>query len=576
MLVLFIGCGGQVPADKAADYLFTNGKVYTVSEAQPWAEAVAVQGNKIVYVGDAAGADAYRGNDTDVIDLGGKMLLPGFVSAHEHLIAAGWTALGRTLGDGTSKEDYLRLVKEYADAHPDEEFIRGIGWNATLMGEAPTAADLDAIVPDRPVILLDYTIHDLWVNSKTMELAGVDKETPDPVPGLTYWVRDANGNPTGYAKEFAWMGAYIAAGAWQPDVMIPASQRKLYDIAAELGYTAYINQGLVTPNIKSLAAHYEDQKVALEYLEDLHGKGELKLRTFLQVLYKTGSEPVEDLIKYATDLRGRYDSDVVRISGIKIHPEGVFTSHASVMLEPWEDQPEKVAVRGVSAERTHEVVMAANKAGFDVSVHTDGSRTNRDTIDTFIKAKEAGYTDARNSLHHFANVHPDDMQKVIEHRIPVNVTPLWATTWGGGLDSAMQILGEERTISNFQQIRTAYDGGTSVTASADVPSTSAHLMGALTQCEAAITRRDPSNPDDDRVFPPMSQALTLEQCLRTVTIEGAWQARMEDKIGSIEVGKYADLVIVEKNLFDVAPGEIADVKVMATMMDGEFTYSAGE
>jgi predicted amidohydrolase YtcJ len=561
-------------ASEAADFVFTNGKVYTVNESQPWAEAVAVKGNKIVYVGDAKGAEAFIGEGTEKIDLAGKMLLPGFFSAHEHLIASAWVSLGVNLGAGQSKEDYLKLIKEYADANPDEEFIRGIGWNATLMGDQPTAADLDAIVADRPVMLQDYTIHDMWMNSKAMEMGGVTKDTPDPFPGLIYWVRDEEGNPTGYAKEFAWMGAYVAAGAWQPEKMMAESQNKLYDTAASFGYTGYINQGLVTPNLKDLDKHYEDQKTALKMLDDLHKEGRLKLRTFLQVLYKSENSSVEDLIKNATELRNQYHSDMIGISGIKVHPEGVFTSHASVMLEPWSDQPDKIAKRGVSAKRTDEVVMAANKAGFDVSVHVDGSKTVRETIDSYIKAKEAGFTDARNTLEHFVNVHPDDMQRVIKYKIPVNLTPIWATSWAGGLDSALQILGEERTINNYQQIRTAVDGGTNVSIAADVPSTDAELMGALTQSEAAITRMDPSNPDDTRIFPPKSQALTLEQCLYAATMAGAYQARMEDKVGSIEVGKYADLVILEKNLFDVAPRDISEVKVEGTMMDGKFTYQA--
>ena len=559
-----------------ADHVFTNGKVYTVSEKQPWAEAVAVKGNKIVYVGDTSGAEAFVGEGTEKIDLAGKMLLPGFFSAHEHLIASGWMGLGVKLGGGKSKDDYLRLVKEYADANPDEQFIRGLGWNVTLMGDPPTAADLDAVVPDRPVMLQDYTVHDMWMNSKAMEMGGVSKDTKDPVPGLIEWVRDKEGNPTGYAKEFAWMEAFIAAGAWQAEKMMAASQKELYDKAARFGYTGYINQGLVTPNIKNLDKHYEDHKVALKLLDELHKKGQLKLRTFLQVLFKNDDSSVDDLIKYAKELKNDYNSDVIRISGIKVHPEGVHTSHASVMLEPWTDQPDKVAKRGVSVERTDEVVMAANKAGFDVSVHVDGSKTIRDTIDSYLKSKKAGHADARNTLQHYAVAHPDDTQRVLEHKIPVNLTPIWATTWGGGLDGTMAIIGKKRALTYFQQIRTLVDGGTHVSIAADVPSTDSDLMGALVQCEAAITRRDPSNPEDTRIFPPMSQALTLEQCLYTATMGGAYEARMETKVGSIEVGKYADLVILEKNLFDVASDKIADVKVAVTMMDGKFTYQRGD
>jgi predicted amidohydrolase YtcJ len=156
----------------------------------------------------------------------------------------------------------------------------------------------------------------MWLNSKAMEMGGVSKDTPDPVPGLTYWVRDDAGNPTGYAKEFAWMEAFIAAGAWEPEAMMAASQRKLYDMAASFGYTGYINQGLVTPNIKNLDRHYEDQKAALMMLDEQHKEGKLKLRTFLQVLYKNEASSVDALIKYATQLREAYHSDVIGITGI--------------------------------------------------------------------------------------------------------------------------------------------------------------------------------------------------------------------------------------------------------------------
>ncbi len=560
-------------AAEHADYVFTNGKVYTMDKDRPWAESVVVDDDKIVFVGDDEGAQAYIGDETMAVELAGKMVLPGFFSGHEHLIASGWMQLGVQLGSGKSKADYLKLLKEYADANPDKELIQGIGWNAALMGDLPTAADLDAIVPDRPVFLRDYTIHDIWMNSKAMEMGGVTKDSPDLVPGVIYWERDEDGNPTGFGKEFVWMDAYIAAGAWQPEQMIAESQKKLYDMAAKDGYTGYINQGLATPNIKDLDRHYEDHKFALKLIDDLHKQGKLKLRTFLQVLYKNPESPVDKLIKYAVELRNKYDSDTIRISGIKVHPEGSHVSHTSLLLEPFADTGKKGG-RAISAERTEEVVMAANKAGLDVSIHVDGSRTIRDSIDSFIRAKEAGFTDARNTLQHFAIPHPDDTKRVIEEKILINLTPIWATPWGGGFDSAREVLGEKRTTTYFQPIRTLVDGGAQISIAADVPSTDAELMGTLTQCQAAITRRDPSNPKDSRVWPPMSQALTLEQCLYAATMGGAYQARMENKVGSLEVGKYADLVILEQNLFDVEPTEIAEVKIIATMMNGEYTYQS--
>ncbi len=558
-------------ADKA-DLVFTNASVYTMDANNPTAEAVAIGGDQIVFVGSAHDAKRLVGENTKVVDLDGKMILPGFVSGHEHLVSSGWTQLGVQLGFGQSKEDYLKLIKAYAEANPDEEYIRGIGWNATLMGGDFTAADLDAVVPDRPVFLQDYTIHDAWLNSKAMEMGGVTKDTPDPVPGLIYWVRDDGGVPTGYAKEFAWMGAYITAGAWQPDWMIPDSQTKLYNLAASQGMTAYINQAFVTPNIKDQDGHFEDYKVGMSYLSDLEQKNELKLRTFVMTLVKGDDFSAEKAVQNTLELREKYNSDTLRMQGIKVHPEGVHTSHASIMLEPWLDQPQKKAVRGVSAELTEEVVMKSNEAGFDVSVHVDGDKTVRETVDSFVRAHEAGYEDARNSLQHLAFAHPDDIARIIEYDIPSNITPIWGTSWGGGLDGAMSIMGLERTVKEFQQIRTLLDAGAPVSIAADVPSTDPNLMGALHQCEAAMTRQDPSNPDDETRFPPVNQALTLNQCLYAATMGGAYEARMEDKIGSLEFGKYADLVILEKDLYDVLPGEVADVAILGTMMGGRFTH----
>ncbi|MBM7036776.1 amidohydrolase [Vibrio ulleungensis] len=558
-----------------ADYVFTNANVYTVNKDAPWAEAIAVKSNKIVYVGSSEGAQIFISDATEVHDLDGKMITPGFFSGHEHFVSSAWMGMGVALGEGQSKQDYLDLIKAYADANPNEKFIRGLGWNGSLMDSPPTAADLDKIVPDRPVILQDYTVHDMWLNSKAMEMGNVDKNTPDAIPGLTFWVRDDAGNPIGEAKEFAWMPAFIEMGAWQPETMISESQTKLYNLAASYGYTGYINQGLVTPNIKEFKEYFSDYRIALELLTELDNQNKLKMRTFFQVLYKNEKTDVDAFVADTIELRNEYNTDTVGITGIKIHPEGVFTSHASVMLEPWTDLPDSKAVRGVSAARSEEVVLKANKVGLDVSIHTDGSKTQRETIDTYIKAKELGYEDARNSLQHFANVHPDDFERVVKYNIPVNLTPIWATTWGGGLESAMKILGQKRVEKAFQPLGRAIRAGIPTSIGADVPSTDISLSGPLYLCQSAITRKDPSNPSDKRTFPPSTEAISLEQCLFTATMGGAYQARMEHKVGSLEVGKYADLVIFERNLFEVEPDNLVETKILATMMNGTFTYQQG-
>jgi hypothetical protein len=425
-------------------------------------------------------------------------------------------------------------------------------------------------------MIFDFTIHDLWFNTKALAAGKVTKDTPDPQPGFSYWRRDADGNPEGVGVELCWLDAFMTAGAWKPDVLMKASQKVLYQKATEVGYTAVINQGLVTPNFTNLSALLDDYRVSFEMLQELDKQGKLQLRTYQRVAYKNPKDSVDQLIRGTLDLRQKYDSDMLRVSGIKIHPEGNWNSHTSLMLEPYADKPGYRGKAGIPAERIREIMLKANAAGIDVSTHVDGSATVRATVDAIEASTKAGHHAARNSLEHYHVVHPDDHKRVVEMGIMINSTPLFGTDWSNSDQQAYTILGRDRVRTHYMPYRDALQRGLRVSLSADVPSSPLELMAPLFGIEAALTHRDPSNPDSKR-FPPGDDGpnVTLEQAIQGITIFPAWQARMEDKLGSLEVGKYADLVILEKNLFDIEPTDIADVKVMATMMDGQFTHRDG-
>ena len=576
---------GTTGESAPADYVFTNGKIYTVNENQPWADAVAVKGNKIVYVGDAAGVAKFIDNGTNQIDLKDRMLLPGFVSGHDHLIAALWMNYGVDLYPAQSKEEYLKLIREYVKAHPDEKIIRGIGWNPAIYGGDPTAKELDAIVSDRPAILLEFTIHDAWLNTQALEVGEITKDTPDPVPGVTYWVRDAAGNPTGTGKEFAWLQAFIKSGAWQPETIIPESHEVLTQAAVEAGITAYLNPGLVTPTLNSGMESLDDFKLVMEMMSELDKNGGLKLRTFVQTLYKNPSADPEEFVAATAAFAKQYNSDRLRAFGLKIHPEGNWSSKTSLMLEPYlsdngatkaleRPSPTNYGAAGVDGELIKKIVLAANARGLDVNTHVDGSATIRNKIDAIEAARKAGYTDARNQLSHLFWTHPADLQRIYDMDITVNITPNFSTDWSGQKELALLLLGKERVQLQLSVYPRIFDNGNKVSLSADIPSAPIEHIGPLFSMEAAMTIRDPSSPDSI-VFPEGRKGITLEQAIKGVTIFPAWQMRMEDKIGSIEVGKYADLVVLEKNLFEVKPRDIADVNVMATMMDGKFTHRDG-
>ncbi len=560
-------------AQDAADYIFTNAKVYTMDDAQPQAEAVAVKGNKIIYVGSAADAEAHKGDDTKVIDLSGKPVFPGFISAHDHLIASSWSSQGVQLFGAKTTEEALKLIKDYAEAHPDHKVIKGIGWNLDMFGgKYPTAKDLDTAVPDRPAFILDYTIHDGWLNTAALKAGKITKDTPDTLPGTTYWVRDEDGNPTGIAIEVQWMGAYVDAGAWDPENMIRESTESLFNLAASNGTTTILNPGLVTPNVKDTHGGMEsDFKTALGILADLRDKGELKLRVLPLPIFKNAEADPERFISFAKSMKDQYDDDYIRVQFVKIHPEGNLVSRSAPVIEPYEGQDSKGSFN-VAPEVTKEIVRLANEAGIDVVIHTDGDASSRAAIDAIEAAFKAGYSDNRNALHHLIWVHPDDYKRIVEMKIPVNATPSFSNDFGGQDTTYTELMGEKRVDAELGRYADLARDGVKVSISADVPSTMPSMQAPLFVIEAATTLMQPSEQGKSKPFPPNAKGMTVEEAVRAMTIDAAWQLRMEDKIGSLKAGKYADIVVLEQDPFEVDPLQIEEIDVAMTMMDGKFTY----
>lgn len=562
----------SVSALEPADIVFTGGKVYTVNDKQPWAEAVAVKGNKIVYVGDAAGAKKFVGKDTKTIDTAGKTVFPGFISTHDHLIGSAWTTAGVQLFDLETKEQVLKRIKEYAEANPDHKVIKGIGWSAGKFGGRPLATELDKAVSDRPAIILDFTVHDAWLNSKAMEIAKITKETPDTLKGVTYWERDKDGTPTGTAIEGQWMGAYIAVGAWEPEKMIRESTNNLTGIAASNGTTTFLNPGIVTPNMKDTHGGMEkDFEAAMTMLQEMADKGELKLRTFPAPFFKSKNGDPQRFVDFGVKMRDKYNSDLLRVQQLKVHPEGNWNAEVAPFLRPYESG--KQGLFNVDPETTAAILLAAGKADLDVVSHSDSTGTARAMVDGILAARKAGYT-TRSALHHATWIHPDDVKRIIDNKIPINTTPNFSNDFSGTDKDAYRSLGKERTETMFGRYPKLARAGVSVSLSADVPSTPPDMQAPMFVIQGAVTLMNPADPNS-KPFPPGIKPMTLEQAIRGMTTEAAWQLRMEDKIGSLEVGKYADIVVLDNNPFDVDKMEISKINVLKTMMNGKFTYEAG-
>lgn len=568
VLVLFLI--PSIATAEPAEIVFTGGKVYTVDENQPWAEAVAVTGNKIVFVGSNEDAQKLIGDQTKVIDTKGKTVMPGFVSGHDHLVGAGWLLAGVRLTDAKDQEELLKLVKDYAEANPDLKYILGNGWNFEQIEGRPTAAMLDAIVPDRPVILTDYTCHEAWLNSAALKLGNVTKDTPDVLPGTTYWERDADGNPTGLGLEFQWLPTYIKSGAWEPESGFRNSIDMMMGVAVKNGTTTAQVTGIVSPQFTNWEGQKKDFAIAMKILSEMKNEGTLPMRVFPMPIYKDVRAPVEEFVGYALDMSKQHNDDMLRVQSIKIHPEGNWTAHAAPFLEPYLDTGKKGDF-GVQPERTQALMLAANEAGLTTVVHTDGDASARAAIDAIATANKAGFGDFRNAIHHLIWLHPDDYKRIVAMDIPINSTPGFGNEFGGQADQAIAWMGKERVMAEFCKYPDLARDGIRLSLSADVLSMPLTSQAPLLQVEAAVTLKEPTYKNS-KAFPPGREPMTVEQAIRAITIDPAYHIYMEDKIGSLEVGKYADIVVLEANPFEVDPMQIEEIDVLLTMRDGKIVH----
>lgn len=570
---LLLACSTSIVFAQTADMVFTNASVLTMNDDNPTAEAVAVTGNQITYVGDAAGAEALVGDNTEVFDLAGDTLLPGFVSGHDHLVAAGWNSRGVNLFGVDTIEAAQELIREYADANPDVPLILGYGFNRNSFGRWPTKADLDAAVSDRPAFILDYTIHDVWMNSAAFEAGEVSPDEEDQVPGVMYWQRDAEGELTGIGIEFQWAGAYLNAGAWNPSEDLAQFQQVNYAAAVETGMTTVHVPLIAMPTVTNAELVKKDEELALEYLQGLEQAGELDLRTFIATTYKDPNGDPAAVVEHTLALREKFNSDLLRIWGIKIHPEGNWGSMTSWQLEPYEGTSSRGAA-AIEGDKIMAVHLLANAAGIPVGTHVDGSQTVRNAVDAIMASKGAGFEVPNNLLHHYFTVSDAEHRRVIDNGIMVNTTPAFQSDWDGEDQTALNVLGRARVEAQYARYTSLMAIGHNVSIASDVPSSPIDMIAPLFNVEIAMTLQDPQNPDS-KPFPLSRKPATLEQALKAITIFPAAQQDMQDKIGSIEVGKYADLVVLDQDITTVAPRDISDIKVLGTVMDGRFTHRDG-
>lgn len=551
-------------------YLLTNGPIWTGDAAQPWAQAAVVRGADLVHVGTSDGAAPFVDAGTELIDLQGRMCLPGFIDAHNHLASMGVTKLGVNLSGIVGRDAVLAAVRDWVASQPATAPLRGHAWMPDSFEErSPRREWLDEITGDRPMYVLSADAHDCWFNTAAMAAAGVGPDCPDPDPGAQYYVRDPDGMPTGHAVEGASLPITLALGMMSVET-VRAAQELTLQPAPSWGMTAYFEAGVI------VGTTCEDSRWVYEDLIAQDESGTLPVRISGSYWTRSPSDDplvvVDGLVRWNRELR----SDHVAINTCKLWADGTLMSGGALLLSPFSHGcgMEGLGSMTFPPEHIEAQIEATQAAGFDMHIHVDADGSTRAVLDAYEAVlSRRGSEGRRHVLCHNSGVDPADMNRYTQLGIIANCTPLWGTDYNGqNIDIFTRLIGPQRMEERLFPYGDLVRSGAVVTYGSDIPGVDIPEIPPLIQIEALLTRQRPGYRDDIPLVP--RQRIGLHDALRGYTANGAYQLRLEHRTGALKAGMAADLTVLGADLFRVDPHEIHDVPVVLTMMDGRITHDA--
>jgi len=559
---LFYGAGTSL-ADQAqvtpvADVLITNARIYTVDPENPWAQVVAVANGHYIYVGDAAGARDYTNSGTRIIDLGGKLVMPGINDVHSHPWQGGLKLLYHCNFPFTATPDEVAsTLRDCIAKNPDVSWIEGGQWTSDFFQDydiASPRAWLDAISPDVAIFLHDDATHNGWVNSRALALAGINRDTPDPEGGRI--VRDASGEANGLLYE----SARREVLALRPDWTVGQYRQAIYEAvrqANRFGLTGIDEARIQAP--------------MLEAYGQLDEAGDLTLyvTTNLQTPRTYRDTPL-DATEFEA-LRDKYRTEHVDTRYIKIFLDGVPTaSRTAYMLENYLPEADQDPIRGfilVDPDTLKQDMIELDKAGFTVKMHAAGDGSVRVALDAVAAAREAnGASGQRHQLAHAGFIDPQDMPRFAKLNATLDASPyIWFPS--PIMDSIVGAIGDRG--ARYYPIKELQAMGTDIVIGSDWPSAAVDLnpWGAI---EALVTRRNPETNGRETLW--LEQAIKLEDAIYIATMGGAKGLRREQVTGSVEVGKSADFIVLNHNLFEIPVDDISETEVLQTWFEGLQVY----
>jgi len=550
----------QSPQPKA-DLVLTNGKIYTVDDAKPWAQAIAIKDDEIVYVGDNEGVKAWITSDTKQQDLAGNMLLPGFIDSHAHPVMGGAYVRSLSLDTFATPEHWYKQIAEYAAQRPADKILFGYGFSASAFGsEGPTSAMLDKIVPDRPVYLMDEGFHGAWGNTKALEFLKIDKNTPDLKPGFSYYKRDEQGNPTGYFLEEAATAAIDQLGIINVE-SVALGTSDVIKIMNSYGITSVFDAGAL-----------EVGEMQVDILDRIVEQNDMTIRMKASHMISSAAD-YDTAIEQTLHKRAISKREMYHINMLKIMNDGTIEGKTASMFEDYQGEPNNKGENVFTQEQMISLISRASAENIDVHIHALGERAITETlnaIELVRKDTRSAISTSRYTICHIQVLTDTDIPRFAELDVIAQSTPLWAS-----YDEFGKPFVSDDQFSRYFRFNSIKETGAKMSFGSDFPASSAGTLGMspIFNMEVGHTRQTVET-ENAPIQPGEHERLDITTLIKGYTINGAYQLHMEDSIGSITVGKKADLVLLDKDLFEVEKYNIHNVKVLQTILGGKTVYQA--
>ncbi|GIV60039.1 MAG: amidohydrolase [Rhodothermaceae bacterium] len=556
-LLLWTGCN-PAPGDAPADLIIRNAKIVTMDEARPEAEALAVRGETIVAVGTNAEVDALAGPDTEVLDVEGRLVLPGFIEGHGHFMSLGRAQMILDLTQAKSWDEIVAMVEEAARAAEPGAWIQGRGWHQEKWERVPEGAvegvpthhALSAVSPGNPVFLTHASGHAAFANAEALRQGGISAETPDPPGGEI--VRDARGEPTGLLRETA---QQLVARALEQarTAMTPEEREAEMRRMAELAAQEALAHGITS---------FHDAGVSFEtvdFYKKLADEGRLPVRLYVMIRAAT-EELAEKMAAYR--LVG-YGGNRLTVRALKRSLDGALGSHGAWLLEPYADMPTSLGLQTDDLDDLARVAELAVEHDYQLCIHAIGDRANREVLDlyehTFTAHPEA--QDLRWRIEHAQHLHPSDLPRFAQLGVIASMQGIHCTSdapW------VIKRLGEKRAREGAYMWQSLWQTGAVVTNGTDAP---VEPIDPIASFYATVTRR----LADGSVFFP-EERLTREQALKSYTWNNAYAAFEEEVKGSLTPGKLADIVVLSQDLLTIPEEEIPNTRILYTIVGGKVLF----